>query len=91
MNKLYIFSIVSIFLAGSVGATRYQPNELTRMYFSSPQKTEVVGEGWLPCPTFSNNNKGWYLDGISTAYYNEIVGQACNNKPIAGPGIEPKP
>lgn len=77
MKKLYIFALASVFLAGSACALRYQPNELNRIYFSSPQKTEVVGEGRLPCPTFSNNNKGWYVDGVATPYYNEIVGESC--------------
>jgi hypothetical protein len=82
MNKIALCIMVSALFAGSVSAVRYQANHLERMYFSTQEKTEVVGEGTLFCPSYDSPSQNWIVDGIVTPYYNEYVGPKCITGPV---------
>lgn len=85
MKKLVFGAIAVFILSGSAIAGRYQANSLHRTYYSNSAKTQMVGEAWLPCPTYSNTSQGWIIEGAESSYFTETVGPACPQGPITYP------
>lgn len=85
MKKLVFGAIAILVMSGTAIAARYQANSLYRMYYSDPAKTNLVGEAWLPCPTYSNTSQGWIVEGNESSYFTETLGPACPQGPITYP------
>ncbi len=71
-------------IAGAAHAGRYQSNSLYRMYYATAAKQELIGEAWLPCPSYSGSD-GWQIVGDTSPYFVETIGPACPQGPITFP------